>query len=97
MHISSYTVEEINDPTGILSGERYEFFLDIDVDEDDELYLEQGIRLRVLFYKGEDEMKILNYHFQENNNEEILEFGLEEEEEILITKFCSQHLNANEE
>lgn len=72
MHISSYTVEEINDPTGILSGERYEFFLDIDVDEDDELYLEQGIRLRVLFYKGEDEMKILNYHFQENNNEEIL-------------------------
>ncbi|MBX4384474.1 hypothetical protein K4G98_28340, partial [Mycobacterium tuberculosis] len=39
----------------------------------------------------------LNYHFQENNNEEILEFGLEEEEEILVTKFCSQHLNANEE
>ncbi|WP_307474904.1 DUF6509 family protein [Cytobacillus purgationiresistens] len=92
MDISSFTAEEIKDPTGILTGKRYEFFLDIDVDEDDELYSDQGIRLRVLYYKGEEDEKILNYHFQDNATKSILDFALDEEEEIIIGKFCKAQL-----
>lgn len=89
MEIKSYTVEQLKDPTGILVGERFEFFLDIDVDEEDELYSEQGIQLRVLFYKNEDDFRILNYHFL--SSEQIIDFALEEEEETVIAKFCLEH------
>ncbi|WP_066300518.1 DUF6509 family protein [Bacillus sp. FJAT-29937] len=89
MEISSYTVEQLKDPTGILLGERYEFFLDIAVDEDDDLYDENGLQLRVLFYKKEDDFRILNYHFLSSG--QILDFALEEEEEKLISKFCTDH------
>ncbi|WP_080845792.1 DUF6509 family protein [Cytobacillus gottheilii] len=90
MNIDSYTVEQIKDPTGILSGLRYEFFLSLEVDEDDELYSEAGISLRVLFYRDEQDSKILNYHFQTGTGE-ILDFALEEDEEAEILRFCSEH------
>ena len=38
MKITSYLVEKLIDPTGILSGDRYEFILDIEVDEEDDLF-----------------------------------------------------------
>ena len=38
MNITEYTVEQIKDPTGILAGRRYEFLLNIEVPEEDELY-----------------------------------------------------------
>lgn len=89
MEIISYTVEHLKDPTGILLGERFEFFLDIAVDEEDELFSDNGLQLRVLFYKHEDDYRILNYHFLTADN--ILDFALEEEEEQLVTKFCMDH------
>ena len=91
MNITSYSVEQLNDPTGILMGERFEFFLDIEVDEEDELYSENGVQLRVLFYKNEEDSRILNYHFLAS--EKILEFALDEDEEKIITKFCNEHLD----
>ncbi|MBN6885716.1 DUF6509 family protein [Cytobacillus horneckiae] len=97
LNISSFTIEEIKDPTGILTGKRYEYFLDIDVDEEDELYSDQGIRLRVLYYKGTEDEKILNYYFQENNTDKIFDFALDEEEEIVVTKFCKEHLDEDNE
>lgn len=90
MKITGYSVEQLNDPTGILIGERFEFFLDIEVDEDDELFSVNGVQLRVLFYKNEDDSRILNYHFLAD--EKILEFALDKEEEQIITKFCNDHL-----
>lgn len=90
MNINSYTVEQIKDPTGILSGLRYEFFLSLEVDEEDELYSEAGISLRVLYYKDEQNSRILNYHFQTGTGE-ILDFALEEDEESEILQFCSEH------
>ena len=48
VNITEYTVELIKDPTGILTGNRYEFFLNISVPEDDELYHENGLQLKVL-------------------------------------------------
>jgi hypothetical protein len=96
MEIKSYTVEQLTDPTGILLGERYEFFLDIIVDEDDELYSENGLQLRILFYKHEDDYRILNYQFL-ISEEKILDFALDEDEEKLVTLFCQQHYSEAEE
>ena len=36
--INEYSVEKLVDPFGILMGERYEYLLDIKVEEDDELF-----------------------------------------------------------
>jgi Family of unknown function (DUF6509) len=95
MVINSYTVEEIKDPTGILTGLRYEFFLNIEVDEDDELYSDSGISLRVLFYRDNEDSRILNYHFQTGSGE-ILDFALDEDEETEIQRFCSEHTESAE-
>ncbi len=89
MKIISYTIEKLEDPTGILSGDRYEFFLELEVDEEDELYSENGTQLRVLFYKNDEDIRILNYHFLIGEN--ILEFALDNEEEKMVTQFCYQH------
>jgi len=89
MKIISYTIEKLEDPTSILSGERYEFFLDLEVDEEDELYSENGVRLRVLFYKNEEDIKVLNYYFLVSEN--ILDFALDEDEEKMVTQFCHEH------
>ncbi|MBT2691005.1 pullulanase [Bacillus sp. ISL-47] len=96
MNITGYSVEYIKDPTGILSGDRYEFFLDIDVDEEDELYSENGIKLRVLFFKKQEDEKILNYHFLENQTGKVLEFALDEEEEKVVSHFCSENISQAE-
>ena len=37
MEITAYSVEEIKDPTNIIEGKRYEFLLDVEVDEEDHL------------------------------------------------------------
>ena len=97
MNITSYTVEYIQDPTGILTGDRYEFFLDIDVDEEDELYSENGIRLRVLYFKNGEDERILNYHFVEGSSGTVLDFALDEEEEKTISAFCRDNLSHAEE
>lgn len=93
MNIKGYSIEYIKDPTGILSGDRYEFFLDIEVDEEDELYSEEGIKLRVLFYKNEEDERILNYHFLANQSGKVLEFALDEEEEKTVSRFCSENIS----
>ena len=48
MKITEYTVEQIKDPTGIITGDRYEFYLNIKVPEDDDLAEEHGLQLKVL-------------------------------------------------
>ncbi|QED48251.1 DUF6509 family protein [Cytobacillus dafuensis] len=95
MKITGYTVEKLKDPTGILIGDRFEFFLDLEVDEDDELFSENGVQLRVLFYRYEDDSRILNYYFL--SSEQILDFAIDEEEEKTITQFCNEHLSEIDE
>lgn len=95
--IKSYTVEKMNDPFGILSGDRYEFFLEIEVPEDDELYTDKGIMLRVIFVVDNQEEQISKYEFIENGSEEILDFELEEDEVQMVKDFCSQHTDLEEE
>ncbi|URM34487.1 DUF6509 family protein [Cytobacillus firmus] len=97
MNITSYSVEYIQDPTGILTGDRYEFFLDINVDEEDELYSENGIKLRVLYFKNGEDERILNYHFVEGGSGTILDFALDEDEEKTVSAFCRDNLSQAEE
>jgi hypothetical protein len=91
MDITGHFVEEIVDPTGILEGQRFEFLLDIEVPEDDELYSEEGLSLRVLFYKEGTNTKILSYHFY-YTDEKPLDFALDEEEEQMVESYCQMHL-----
>lgn len=92
MRIIGHTVEQLEDPFNLLSGERFEFFLNLEVDEEDELYSEEGIQLRAIFVKNEDEFKILQYHFIEKTTEKVLDFGLEDEEEVLVKTYCIENL-----
>jgi hypothetical protein len=88
LKIIGHTVEKLEDPFGLLTGDRYEFFLDLEVDEEDELYSENGVGLRVLFGIEENQGKIFNYHFYEKGNDEVLDFALEEEEENMVLNYC---------
>ncbi|MFC0270745.1 DUF6509 family protein [Metabacillus herbersteinensis] len=92
MNITSATFGKINDPFGILAGERYEFFLNIDVPEDDELYTENGLLLKVIYVKEEDQSRIAQYNFVEEANEKTLDFELDEEEMVIVDAYCKEKL-----
>lgn len=90
--IASYEADKINDPTGIIVGDRYELLLGIEVPEDDELY-EGGrsLDLRVILAVEEDVERIVQYHFIDRGTGTILDFALEDEEEAEVLTFCKEH------
>ncbi|GGG08784.1 DUF6509 family protein [Paenibacillus abyssi] len=89
--ITAYSVEFIKDPFGILTGERYEFILDLEVDEDDELYSEKGLYVKVIYRVDESTSEIVKYDIYERTTERYLEFDFEEEELEAIAAFCKEH------
>lgn len=92
MDIMEYTREELVDPTGILSGARYEFHLYLQLDSEDDLYDEKGTGLRIIFLvDGEDE-RIISYNFFERATGNVLDFELDDEEYTEIEQFCKAHL-----
>lgn len=91
MIITGHTVEKLDDPFGLLSGERHEFFLDLEIDEEDELYSAKGIGLKVIFVIEDNKAAIASYHFYEKGSEEVLDFLLEEDEEELVIAYCKEH------
>lgn len=95
--ITEYTVELMDDPFGILEGNRYEFILHLSVDEEDELYTEKGVYLRVIFTVINDQKKISQYSFHEGSTDRYLEFELEEDEEQFVYTFCLEHYVQTEE
>ena len=92
MEINEFIVDKILDPTGIITGERYEYRLYITLDEDDELYAEGGTGLRVIFAIDEDEGRIASYHFFERTTEKPMDFELEDDEKEIVLEFCKSHL-----
>lgn len=92
MNITGHTVEKLEDPFGLLTGDRYEFFIDLDVDEEDELYSEKGVGIKVIYAIDDNGPKISHYHFFEKETEKVLDFALEEDEEELINAYCQQNL-----
>lgn len=97
MEITDHTLELIEDPFGILSGNRFEFFLHIEVPEDDELFSEKGLKVKVLIIEDENGIHMSHYHIIENTTEKVLDFELEEDEEQLILDYCREQLKKDQE
>jgi hypothetical protein len=91
MNITGSTIEKLEDPFGLLSGERYEFLIELEVDEEDELYSESGVGLRVIYVIENGKDKITNYHFYERGSDKVFDFALEEDEEEMILTYCRQN------
>jgi len=89
---TSYKVDNLKDPFGILTGKRYEFVVDLDVPEDDELYEENGVSARAIVKVEEDQASIVSYDLMETTTGKILEFDMEEDEEAELLLFCKKHL-----
>lgn len=89
---TSYTVENLRDPFGILSGKRYEFMINMDVPEEDELYEENGVSARVIFKVEEEKSAIVSYDLLETTTGRVLDFDMEEDEEAALALFCTEHL-----
>ena len=95
MNITQFSVEEILDPTNIIEGKRYEFLLDVEVDEEDELYSAAGLEIRVIVGVIEENVRIVNYFITDKANNEFLDFALEEDEEAEILAICKEELVAD--
>lgn len=91
MEITEFIVEKIVDPTGIINGERYEFRLYAQLDEEDELYSESGIGIRAIFAKGDGEERLVVAHFFDRATDEAYDFELEDEELSTVFAFCQEH------
>lgn len=92
MEIISHEVEKLWDPTGILEGDRYEFIIDIEVPEDDELYSENGLYVKLIFAVDQNGERIAQYQIFERGTNIYLDFELEEEELKMISEYCSKHI-----
>lgn len=90
MKIIESTIETLEDPFGILPGERFEIFLQLDIEEDDELYSEHGVKLKLIFAIENNQSKIAQYDFIENTTDQVLDFALEEDEEKEIIVHCEK-------
>lgn len=96
MNIINFTMEELVDPTGIIQGKRYEFLLDVEVDEEDELYSEAGTQIRLLIGDEGEGPFIINYFIMDKKDEHYIELALEEEEEQYLLAFCKEQLESEE-
>lgn len=92
MEITNYSISQLKDPTGIITGERYEFLLDVEVDEEDELYTEGGLELRVIIAVEDTDARIAFYNFIDKLSRTALEFALEEDEEAEVLAYCQGKL-----
>lgn len=97
MEITQYTKTELIDPTGILDGRRYEFFLYIEFDEEDELAEEEAGGIRAVYIQEEGRSRITGTYFFRKGTEEPLDFELEEEEEAAVLAFCGNHADDSAE
>ncbi|MEF3301976.1 DUF6509 family protein [Paenibacillus sp. GYB003] len=88
--ITAYTVERIKDQFGILSGNRYEFMLEVEVDEEDELHSDNGLLVRVVFKEEEGRTGIVKYELLERTTHRYLEFELEPDELEAVESFCRE-------
>lgn len=96
MEITQYSIEEIKDPTNIIEGKRFEFLLDVEVDEEDELYTPAGLEVRAIVGQIDEAVRLINYFITDKSNNEMLELALEEDEEAMIIDFCKEQLTAEQ-
>lgn len=92
MEIIEYSMIELIDPTGILTGNRYEFRIYVKFDEEDELYNEKGTGIRVIYVVDGGEGKVASYHLFERSTEQMIDFDLDDEEIVQLASFCEEQL-----
>ncbi|WP_236347523.1 DUF6509 family protein [Paenibacillus plantiphilus] len=92
LKVMEYSVELVKDPFGILTGQRFEFVLDLEISEDDEMFSENGIYTKVIYLVDENRKGIIKYDLYERTTEQYLDFEMEAEEEAAIAAFCEEHL-----
>jgi hypothetical protein len=94
MNLTLHSIEQLDDPFGILSGDRYEIFFNLEVDEDDELYHEGGLLLKVVYIVEEAGSRVSHYHIFEKDTNKFIDMGLEEDEEALVKEMCEKQIEA---
>jgi len=67
------------------------------VPDDDELYTENGLYVRVIYKVDEDQSAIVKYEIYEKTTGQYLDFDLEEDEVELLENFCRDHLDEVDE
>lgn len=92
MNLTLQSIEQLEDPFGILSGDRYEIFFNLEVPEDDELYHEGGLLLKVLFVIEETGSRVSHYHIFENDTNNFIDIGLEDDEEAMVKEICEKQV-----
>ncbi|GAB6988307.1 DUF6509 family protein [Paenibacillus pini] len=91
--INEYQVEAVKDPFHILTGDRYEFTLQIEVAEDDEIFTENGLYVRVIYRVEDDNFGIVKYEVYEKGTDKYQDLELEDDEIAMIDLFCKEHLS----
>lgn len=94
MNITQFSIETILDPTNIIEGRRFELLLDVEVDEEDELYSEAGIEIRAIIGVLDENVRVISYFIIDKKDNAYLEFELEEEEQQMILDFCNEELKS---
>ncbi|MHC0035659.1 DUF6509 family protein [Pseudoneobacillus sp. C159] len=95
MNLTLESIEKLEDPFGILSGERYELFFHLEVPEDDELYHEAGLWLKIIYIVEESVSRLSHYHIFEKDTNNFVDIGLEDEEEKYLKELCEQAISEN--
>ncbi|MRX71592.1 pullulanase [Bacillus lacus] len=96
MNIINHEAEKLEDPFNILSGTRYEFYLELDIPEDDELFQENGLYVKLILVIEEDSEKITQYQLYEKNTNKYVDFELDEEELTELLTYCKKQLSKPE-
>ncbi|GIP15227.1 hypothetical protein J40TS1_08690 [Paenibacillus montaniterrae] len=89
--IKEYTVETVADPFKILSGERFEFLIDLEVEEDDELHHEAGVKLRVIYAVENGAGRIVKYEFLTADTGKYIDIEMEDDELAMVAQFCDEN------
>ena len=90
--ITEYSVELVKDPFGILSGTRYEFIMDVDVSEEDELFTENGVYVKVVYKSDEERSGILTCDLYERITHKYLDVEVDDDEKEVLAAFCKENL-----
>lgn len=90
--VTELEITEVNDPFQILKGKRYEIVLNLDVEEDDELFDEQGVQLRVVYVMDDQQSKIARYEFINAVTKKYIDIEMEEEELAYIEQLCKEQV-----
>lgn len=97
MNIIQSAITELKDPTGILTGKRYEVYLYLEFEEDDELLEEDAAGIRTIYVVDGETDKVTAPYFFKKGTEEALEFELEDEEIEEVLAFCRDNIEKVEE